>query len=49
VDKIILRNAPKILQFTSPETQKHIVDATVKLTTKIITDEIEDDFFTILG
>jgi Domain of unknown function (DUF4371) len=48
MDKVVLRNTPKNLQLTSPETQKQIVHASAKLTTKVITDEIGDDFFIIL-
>jgi Domain of unknown function (DUF4371) len=48
VDKVVLRNAPRNLQLTSPDIQKQIVHAAAKLTTKAITDEIGDDFFSIL-
>ncbi|CAN1169885.1 Zinc finger MYM-type protein 1 [Linum perenne] len=48
VKSVVLRNAPKNLQMTSPDIQKDIVHALAHETSKLITKDIGDDFFAIL-
>ncbi|CAN1169879.1 Zinc finger MYM-type protein 1, partial [Linum perenne] len=49
VKSVVLRNAPKNLQMTSPDIQKDIVHALAHETSKLITKDIGDDFFAILA
>ncbi|KAL7602548.1 hypothetical protein Lser_V15G25506 [Lactuca serriola] len=48
VDKVVLKNAPKNLQVTSPSIQKDIIHACAKETTKHIIREVGEDYFAIL-
>ncbi|CAN1337544.1 hypothetical protein LINPERPRIM_LOCUS37643, partial [Linum perenne] len=48
VKSVVLENAPKNQQMTSPDIQKDIVHALALETTKLITVDIGDDFFAIL-
>ncbi|CAN1136662.1 Zinc finger MYM-type protein 1 [Linum perenne] len=48
VKSVVLENAPKNQQMTSPDIQKDIVHALALETTKLITADIGDDFFAIL-
>ncbi|CAN1341594.1 Zinc finger MYM-type protein 1, partial [Linum perenne] len=49
VKSVVLENAPKNQQMTSPDIQKDIVHALALETTKLITADIGDDFFAILA
>ncbi|CAN1188776.1 Zinc finger MYM-type protein 1 [Linum perenne] len=49
VKSVVLENAPKNQQMTSPDIQKDIVHALAIETTKLITTDIGDDFFAILA
>ncbi|CAN1142139.1 Zinc finger MYM-type protein 1 [Linum perenne] len=49
VKSVVLGNAPKNLQMTSPDIQKDIVHALALETSKLITKDIGDDFFAILA
>ncbi|CAI0435082.1 unnamed protein product [Linum tenue] len=48
VERVVLRNAPKNLQMTSPDLQKDIVHAIATEVTKQIICDIGDDVFSIL-
>ncbi|CAL1403229.1 unnamed protein product [Linum trigynum] len=48
VQRVVLGNAPKNLQMTSPDIHKDIVHAIASQTTKKILKDIGDDFFAIL-
>ncbi|CAN1340136.1 Zinc finger MYM-type protein 1 [Linum perenne] len=48
VKSVVLGNAPKNLQMTSPDIQNDIVHALALETSKLITKDIGDDFFAIL-
>ncbi|CAN1158048.1 Zinc finger MYM-type protein 1 [Linum perenne] len=48
VKSVVLENAPKNQQMTSPDIQKDIVHALAIETTKLITTDIGDNFFAIL-
>ncbi|CAI0627160.1 unnamed protein product [Linum tenue] len=48
VESVVLRNAPKNLQMTSPDIQKDIVHAIASEVTKQIICDIGDDVFSIL-
>ncbi|CAN1156089.1 Zinc finger MYM-type protein 1, partial [Linum perenne] len=49
VKSVVLENAPKNQQMTSPDIQKDIVHALAIETTKLITTDIGGDFFAILA
>ncbi|CAI0381798.1 unnamed protein product [Linum tenue] len=49
VKRVVMENAPKNHQLTSPDIQKDIVHALALETTKLITMDIGDDFFAILA
>ncbi|CAN1750399.1 Zinc finger MYM-type protein 1 [Linum perenne] len=49
VKSVVLENAPKNQQMTSPDIQKDIVHALAIETTKLITTDIGDNFFAILA
>ncbi|CAN1340134.1 Zinc finger MYM-type protein 1 [Linum perenne] len=49
VKSVVLGNAPKNLQMTSPDIQNDIVHALALETSKLITKDIGDDFFAILA
>ncbi|CAN1192849.1 Zinc finger MYM-type protein 1, partial [Linum perenne] len=49
VKSVVLENAPKNQQITSPDIQNDIVHALALETTKLITADIGDDFFAILA
>ncbi|CAN1125910.1 Zinc finger MYM-type protein 1 [Linum perenne] len=48
IQSVVLQNAPKNLQMTSPDIQKDIVHALAAETTKLIVKDIGDDVFSIL-
>ena len=48
INKVVLDKAPQNLRLTSPDTQKDIVNAAAKETTKEIIAELGDDLFAVL-
>ncbi|CAN1826439.1 Zinc finger MYM-type protein 1 [Linum perenne] len=48
IESVVLKNAPKNLQMTSPDVQTDIVHAIAAETTKAIINDLGDDLFTIL-
>ncbi|KAK9706919.1 hypothetical protein RND81_07G160600 [Saponaria officinalis] len=48
VANVVLKNAPKNLKLTSPEIQKDIVKACAMETTKVVIEDLNGDYFSIL-
>ncbi|CAN1850154.1 Zinc finger MYM-type protein 1 [Linum perenne] len=48
IESVVMQNAPKNLQMTSPDIQKDIVHALAAETTKLVVKDIGDDVFSIL-
>ncbi|CAN1254764.1 Zinc finger MYM-type protein 1 [Linum perenne] len=48
IQSVVMHNAPKNLQMTSPDIQKDIIHALTAETTKLIVKDIGDDVFSIL-
>jgi hypothetical protein len=48
VNKVVLKNAPKNAQMTSPPIQKNLINCCAKETTKFIIQDLGDEFFSIL-
>jgi hypothetical protein len=49
VNKVVLKNAPKNCKLTSPQIQKEIISCCAKETTKLIIEDLGDDYFAILA
>jgi len=49
VNRVVLKNAPKINKLTSPRIQKELINCCAKETTKRIMDDLGDDYFAILA
>jgi hypothetical protein len=45
VNKVLLKNAPKNAQMTSPPIQKDLINCCAKETTKFIIQDLSDEFF----
>ncbi|CAN6268617.1 unnamed protein product [Urochloa humidicola] len=49
VGKVVLKNAPKNCKLTAPEIQRQIANCCAKETTKLIIEDIGDEYFAILA
>ncbi|XP_039822632.1 zinc finger MYM-type protein 1-like [Panicum virgatum] len=49
VNKVVLKNAPKNCKLTSPMIQKELINCCAKETTKLIIEDLGDDYFAILA
>ncbi|KAL6659901.1 hypothetical protein ACP70R_002023 [Stipagrostis hirtigluma subsp. patula] len=49
VDKVVLKNAPKNAQMTSPTIQKDLINSCAKETTSLIMQDLGEEFFSILA
>lgn len=49
VNKVVLKNAPKTSQMTSHMIQKDLINSCAKETTRLVIDDLGDDYFAILA